>query len=133
MDQALSSVRVSELIAALSAALDMTEGQPRGHAARTCLIGMRIGAELGLSEADRSALYYALLLKDAGCSSSSARMSELFDADDIELKSAGKLIDWAKSGDVTRYLARFSGPDGNAIARARRIFGAWKNRRNPRR
>ena len=33
--------RLSEVIAALSHALDLTEGQPQGHAARSCLIGMR--------------------------------------------------------------------------------------------
>ena len=37
-------VRQSEVIAALSHALDMTEGHPVGQAERTCLIGMRIAA-----------------------------------------------------------------------------------------
>ena len=40
-------VRQSEVLAALSHALDLTEGQPLGHAERTCLIGMRIADELG--------------------------------------------------------------------------------------
>ena len=35
-------LRLSEILAALSYALDITEGQPRGHAVRTCLIGMRL-------------------------------------------------------------------------------------------
>ena len=44
-------IRLSEVIASLSFALDMldmTEGQPEGHAARSCLIGMRVAEELRL-------------------------------------------------------------------------------------
>ena len=41
-------IRLSEVISALSHALDVTEGQPMGHAVRSCAIGMRIGEEIGL-------------------------------------------------------------------------------------
>ena len=79
-------LRLSEVLAALSYALDITEGQPAGHAVRTCLIGMRLAEELGLDDRRRSALFYALLLKDAGCSSNAAKMSSLFGADDHTAK-----------------------------------------------
>jgi HD-GYP domain-containing protein (c-di-GMP phosphodiesterase class II) len=84
------------VLAALSYALDLTEGQPIGHTIRTCLIGMRIAEEIGLDDANRSALYYALLLKDAGCSSNAAKMSALFGADDREVKPYMKFVDWHK-------------------------------------
>jgi hypothetical protein len=87
-------VSLSEVLAALSHALDLTEGQPLGHTNRTCLIGMRLAAELGLSPEDRSALYYALLLKDAGCSSNAARMAALFGSDDQFVKPRMKVVDW---------------------------------------
>ena len=58
------SIRVSELISALSYALDLTEGRPMGHSVRACLIGMRLGAALGLSPAALADLYYTLLMKD---------------------------------------------------------------------
>ena len=76
-------LRLSEVLAALSYALDITEGQPAGHAVRTCLIGMRLAEEVGLEIDDRAALFYALLLKDAGCSSNAAKISSLFGADDL--------------------------------------------------
>jgi hypothetical protein len=47
----------------------MVEGQPKGRVVRSCFVGMTIGERLGLAEEQRSALFYALLLKDAGCSS----------------------------------------------------------------
>ena len=71
------------MLSALSGVLDLVEGQPEGHAVRSCLIGMRVTDRLGLDAETRSALFYALLLKDAGCSSNASKMSALFDADDI--------------------------------------------------
>lgn len=89
-----SSVSLSEVLSALSFALDLTEGQPIGHTIRTCLIGMRIGEEIGLNVEDRAALYYALLLKDAGCSSNAAKMTALFGSDDRTVKPFMKSVDW---------------------------------------
>ena len=57
---------LAEVLASLSYALDLTSGQPMGHAQRTCLIGMRLGREIGLPPAQMSSLYYALLMKDSG-------------------------------------------------------------------
>ena len=87
-------IRLSEVLAALSRALDLTEGQALGHSVRTCLIGMRLADEIGLDEATRTALYYGLLLKDAGCSSNAARMSAMFGTDDRVVKPTMKLVDW---------------------------------------
>ncbi|MGE0556418.1 MAG: HD-GYP domain-containing protein [Gemmatimonadales bacterium] len=47
---------------------------------------MRIASAIGLGADERLALFYALLLKDAGCSSNSARLAELFGNDDRALK-----------------------------------------------
>src|SRR5262245_16131004 len=88
-------VRLSEVIGALSYALDLTEGEPPGHAVRACVIGMRLAEELGLGAAERSDLFYALLLKDAGCTANSARMAALFGADDQVAKRTAKRTDWA--------------------------------------
>lgn len=91
----MQQIALSGVIGALSHALDIAEGQPPGHAVRSCLIGMRLAAELELSPAERSDLFYALLLKDAGCSANANRMSDLFEADDRTAKATSKLIDWS--------------------------------------
>lgn len=62
-----SPVRISEVISALSYALDMTKGQPFGHLLRSCVSAMHIAREIGLSRQEKSDLYYAVLLKDADC------------------------------------------------------------------
>jgi len=51
-----------------------------GHAVRSCVLGMRIAEKLKLSQQDRCDLYYALLLKDAGCSTNSARLHQILGA-----------------------------------------------------
>lgn len=44
-----SRITAQDLIAGLSRALDLTEGEPLGHSIRACRIGMGMGRELGLS------------------------------------------------------------------------------------
>jgi HD-GYP domain-containing protein (c-di-GMP phosphodiesterase class II) len=83
------------MIGALSFALDVTEGEPPGHAVHTCMIGMRLAEELRLDPATRSNLFYALLLKDAGCSANAAKMAALFGVDDHIAKHTSKRTDWS--------------------------------------
>lgn len=97
-DRAPAVLRVSEIISALSYALDITEGQPMGHSVRACMIGMRIGRHIGLGTADLGDLYYGLLLKDAGCSSNSSRLFHTLSADEIRAKGDVKTTDWTRVG-----------------------------------
>lgn len=85
-------ITLSELIGALSHALDITEGQPEGHCIRCCWIGMHIGREIGLPEDQLWDLYYTLLLKDLGCSSNAARICELYLTDDLNFKRDFKTV-----------------------------------------
>ena len=91
-------IRVSEVLSALSFALDLTEGQTMGHSLRSCVLGMRIAEELGLPVDMRSDLYYALLLKDSGCSSNASRMFQILGTDEIKAKRDVKTTDWTRMG-----------------------------------
>jgi len=108
----MEAFALSGVIGALSFALDLTEGQPPGHALRSCMIGMRIAEELELPAADRSDLFYALLLKDAGCSVNASRMAALFGADDQELKRTAKQVDWTSRRRAAAWAAREAGAGG---------------------
>ncbi len=116
-----SAFRTSEILSALSCALDITEGQPPGHAVRACLIGMRIAERAGVPAEDRGALFYALLLKDLGCSSNAARLCSLFGADDRALKREHKLTDWSRSGPSLAYALRNAVPDASPMGRVFRV------------
>jgi len=94
MLRSMERIALSGVIGALSYALDIAEGERPGHAVRSCLIGMRLAQEIELSSPERSDLFYALLLKDAGCSANANRMSGLFEADDRAAKATSKLVDW---------------------------------------
>lgn len=96
MSTRANAVRLSDLLSGLSRGLDLGEGQPYGHAMRSCLIGMRLGESLRLNSETRSALYYALLLKDAGGSSTSAPLAELFQRDDPAVKRDLQTTDWTR-------------------------------------
>jgi HD-GYP domain-containing protein (c-di-GMP phosphodiesterase class II) len=104
------TVRLSEVLAGLSYALDLTEGQREGHAVRTCLIGMRLAEAIGLPRHDRSSLFYGLLMKDLGCSSNAARFAALFAADDHDVKNAIKTIDWTRASEAFRLVTRSVAP-----------------------
>ena len=95
-----TDLRLSDVLAALSYALDLTSGQPPGHASRSCLVGMRLAAELQFDADDRSALFYGLLLKDLGCSTNASKMAHLFGGSDIAAKAASRTV------DVTKLLPR---------------------------
>jgi HD-GYP domain-containing protein (c-di-GMP phosphodiesterase class II) len=116
-----SAYRISEILSALSCALDITEGQPPGHAVRTCLIGMRLADRVGVPLEDRGSLFYALLLKDLGCSSNAARLCSLFGADDRALKREHMLIDWSRPTRSLSYALRNAVPDSSPMGRALRV------------
>ncbi len=87
------AIPTARLLAALSTALDLTEGQLPGHALRTCFLAMHLADDLRLGTADRGALFYAAFLKDAGCSSNAAATTRIFGADDIETKRRQSTIE----------------------------------------
>ncbi len=102
MTPSLPQLKLSELIAALSHALDITEGQPEGHCVRCCWIGMHIGRRIGLPDPRLWELYYTLLLKDLGCSSNAARICALYLTDDLQFKRDYKTV-----GDRLPQVLRF--------------------------
>jgi hypothetical protein len=53
-------IRRAELVALLSLGTDLGLGQPMEHMIRACLIALRLGERLGLSEAERGVVYYSV-------------------------------------------------------------------------
>ena len=117
-----AALRLSELMGALSHALDITEGQPKGHCIRACWIGMQIGRVLGLPSQARWELYYTLLLKDLGCSSNAARICELYLTDDLSFKRDFKLV-----GESLPQMLRFVFTHTGLSAGLRERLGAVMN------
>jgi putative nucleotidyltransferase with HDIG domain len=115
---------LSEVIAALSYALDLTGGQPVGHASRSCVLGMRIGQELRLPVEQSSALFYGLLLKDLGCSTNASKMCYLLGSDDRAAKATLAKVDWSSIKQTIKAIVRLAVPHAplrQRIARCIRV------------
>jgi HD-GYP domain-containing protein (c-di-GMP phosphodiesterase class II) len=123
---AASALRLSELLGALSHALDLTEGQPPGHCVRCCWIGLQVGRQAGLGPAELRDLYYTLLLKDLGCSSNAARICELYLTDDLHFKHDFKLVG-ASLPQVVRFVIGHTGLQAGLLERFRGILNIFQN------
>lgn len=119
-------VGLSELVSALSYALDISEGHPTGHCVRSCWIGFHIGREAGLSPEELSHLYYTLLLKDVGCSSNAARICRLYLADDIALKHDFHLVNDSLP-QILRFVLSRTGMKAKLAERFRALLNIAMN------
>ena len=76
---------------------------------------------MGLESAQRSSLFYALLLKDAGCSTTAAQIATTFGSDDQQVKHDSRLIDANRPRTALGYLRRNVAPGAPLIERARHL------------
>jgi putative nucleotidyltransferase with HDIG domain len=119
-------LRLAELLGALSHALDLTEGQPKGHSMRCCWIGFQLGQCIGMRDDELSDLYYTLLLKDLGCSSNASRVCELYLTDDRRFKQDVKLIDGSLP-QALRFVLGHTGLNATLAERFRAITNILRN------
>ena len=98
-------IRLSHVLGGLSAALDLADGHLPGHAARSALIGVRLGRIIGLTEAEQAALLITILVKDLGASANAAQFVALFGADDHNVKAALRTVDWGRALEAVRFAA----------------------------
>lgn len=125
---AAPALELAELMAALSHALDLTEGQPRGHCVRCCWVGMHIGQALGLDARALYDLYYTLLLKDLGCSSNAARICALYLTDDRSFKHDFKTVG-VRLPQMLQFVFSHTGarPGVGALEKLRAVFNILRN------
>lgn len=96
------TVRLAEVLAAVSLASDVGHDQPLEKSLRNAVIAARLAEELGLAREERSAAYYVALLRSMGCTANSHETALLFGGDDVaflglvqELAGGGAL-EWAR-------------------------------------
>ena len=117
-----SRLLLSELIGALTYALDLTEGQPPGHSLRCCWIGFHVGRKFGVVPSALWELYYTLLLKDAGCSSNAARLCELYGSDDRRTKHDFKTVDTDNISQLVQFVLAHTGVKGQLADRFKKLL-----------
>lgn len=89
-----SGLRLAELVAAFSLALDLGMGQPMEHVLRSWLIASRLGDRVGLDRDQRGSLYYVVNLAWVGCVADTAAVAAVF-GDDIGYRADSYEIDLA--------------------------------------
>jgi HD-GYP domain-containing protein (c-di-GMP phosphodiesterase class II)/DNA-binding CsgD family transcriptional regulator len=96
------TVRLAEVLAAVSLASDVGHDQPLEKSLRNAVIAARLGDELGLSRSERSAAYYVALLRSMGCTGNSHETAVLFGGDDraflglVQELAGGDGLEWAR-------------------------------------
>lgn len=121
-----ATLPLAEVVSALSVALDMTDGQPAGHSARCCWIGMHIGNRLGLDPSQLHDLFYMLFLKDLGCSSNAARICQLYATNDHEFKRNSKTMDHSL-GQVLHFVATNTAVKSGLATKLKTILNIARN------
>ena len=81
---------------------------------------MGIGQRAGLGEERARDLYHALLLKDMGCSSNSARIAAVLLADDHRVKRSSKRRDLTRASGRFRHALATAAHDRPLRERVRR-------------
>jgi HD-GYP domain-containing protein (c-di-GMP phosphodiesterase class II) len=125
-------VRRGEIIAALSLATDLAMGQPIEFALRSCVLGMRLGEALRLSDEELAEIYFQALLRYIGCNAETYSLVALF-GDELALRRDIALADMGKAADMAAIVLRHlrnanaeAGPVDTALAIAKGLLVAQK-------
>src|SRR5205809_2244026 len=89
-----SGLRLADLVATFSLALDLGMGQPMEHVLRSWLIAARLGDHFGLDREQRGSLFYVVTLAWVGCVADTAAVAGWFGGD-IAYRGASYEIDLA--------------------------------------
>jgi HD-GYP domain-containing protein (c-di-GMP phosphodiesterase class II) len=93
------------VIAALSVTSDLTRGHPPGEAMRACLVAVELARRAGLEAARQQEVFYATLMRFAGCAATSHEAAGAFGGDDLAVRARGDLIDASRPMEAMGFLA----------------------------
>ena len=83
----VAPLRLAELMTAVSLATDIGVGAPMEVVLATCIVSVRIGEALGLTEQELHQVYYLALLRHTGCTAEAIQSSELM-GDELQIARA---------------------------------------------
>jgi HD-GYP domain-containing protein (c-di-GMP phosphodiesterase class II) len=112
-------LRMAELLASLSLAIDLGVGQPMEWVLRSCLFAVRLGDILGLSERDCQDAYYLSLLRHVGCTATATGDAALF-GDELSV-AEGMTLDLDDMAQVMSFVFRHVAKGKSFFERARAI------------
>jgi HD-GYP domain-containing protein (c-di-GMP phosphodiesterase class II)/DNA-binding CsgD family transcriptional regulator len=101
------TIRVAEILGALSLTTDLGAGVPFEKGLRTCVAASGLASELSLNMSDRRDVYFAALLRSLGCTAHASTFAALFD-DDVVIQRELKTLDLDDPGSSAARAARFA-------------------------
>lgn len=112
-----TTLRLAELMAALSIATDLGMGQPMEYALTTCIVAVRLGEAADLSEAELRDAYYEALLRYIGCNADTYWLASIV-GDELALRADLAKVDTTDNlrmfGTLLRYI-RQANTGANAV------------------
>ncbi len=116
--QAPESIRVAEVIAALSLATDLGIGVPLEHGLESTLLAMRLADRLNVDPETATQTYYACQLFYVGCTANADVAADLFGADDALTTYASPGRFGSRAEMTAGFLRAVAPPGGAPLARA---------------
>jgi HD-GYP domain-containing protein (c-di-GMP phosphodiesterase class II)/DNA-binding CsgD family transcriptional regulator len=92
-------------VAALSVVSDLTRGHPPGEAMRACLLASELAKRSGLDRELQVEVFYATLMRFAGCVATSHETAGALGGDDNAVRARGDLIDATRPWEALGFLA----------------------------
>jgi HD-GYP domain-containing protein (c-di-GMP phosphodiesterase class II)/DNA-binding CsgD family transcriptional regulator len=99
------TLRLADLLTALSLTTDLAMGQPPEKAIRACVLATEIARHMGVSEVEVGCVYYTTLLKHLGCTATSHEEVRLFGPDDLGMRAVAERTDEADLREQLGFLA----------------------------
>jgi HD-GYP domain-containing protein (c-di-GMP phosphodiesterase class II)/DNA-binding CsgD family transcriptional regulator len=117
-------LRLAELVAAISLAIDLGTGQPMEHALRTCRLSMAVACELGVDAATAADVYFVALLRFLGCTADAPETAHVAGGDNVAFIAAMAPAYMGSTREAVAALARNVGRGQGPARRARRLAEA---------
>jgi putative nucleotidyltransferase with HDIG domain len=116
-------LRLADVLAVLSLAMDLGMAFPPEAALRATLLGVGLARRLRLDEHEVSDVYYATLLRFVGCTAYAHEEAAMAGGDDVALRAAGAKADLGNPRDMAHLLLFELAPHRGPLERARLIAG----------
>ncbi|HEU5326713.1 MAG TPA: hypothetical protein VFU78_01400, partial [Thermomicrobiales bacterium] len=116
-------VRLAELIAALSLALDLGMGQPLEQALRTCLLSVRLAERVGLGSREQTQVYYVALLRFLGCTADAHETAAIVGGDELAFRATIAPVLGGAQHELLARVVTHLGRDQGPLQRAQIVGG----------
>jgi HD-GYP domain-containing protein (c-di-GMP phosphodiesterase class II) len=113
-----ATIRLSEVLAAVSLASDVGHDQPLEKSLRNAVVATRLGMAMGLGRDDLSDTYYVALLRSMGCTANAHESAAMFGGDDRAIAGLIQTLDAGDPAAMARGLAQqmhAASPDAPAL------------------